>query len=114
MEWDRSVKRKIGKKFGGGKVKEAIAEMGRLCIVTAVIINPSAWLTLNHLMHIHINFRHHHHHIHSIRIGRMQFKHQPDNNNKSSPKPFGKSTSLSPHRRMHSPTACASCSLYSA
>jgi len=32
--------------------------------------------------------------------------------NKSSPKWFGKSASLSPPRRMHSPTACASCSLY--
>jgi len=28
------------------------------------------------------------------------------------PKSFGKSASLPPRRRMHSPTACASCSLY--
>ena len=33
--------------------------------------------------------------------------------NKSSPKSFGKSTSLPLHRRMHSPTMCASCSLSS-
>jgi len=34
--------------------------------------------------------------------------------NKSSPKSFGKSMSLPPRRRMHSPTACASCSQYNA
>ena len=34
--------------------------------------------------------------------------------NKSSPKSFGKSASLFLRRRMHSPTACASCSLYNA
>jgi len=33
---------------------------------------------------------------------------------KSSPKSFGKSVSLPLHQRMHSPTACASCSLYNA
>jgi len=33
-------------------------------------------------------------------------------NNKSSSKSFGKSTSLPPRRWMHSPTACARCSLY--
>jgi len=35
-------------------------------------------------------------------------------NNKSSPKSFGKSVSLSPHQRMHSPTACASCRMRNA
>jgi len=37
-----------------------------------------------------------------------------DNSNKSSPKSFGKSASLLQCRRMHSHTACASCSLYNA
>jgi len=31
-----------------------------------------------------------------------------NSHNKSSPKSFGKSVSLPPHQRMHSPTACAS------
>jgi len=34
--------------------------------------------------------------------------------NKSSPRSFGKSVSLAPCRRMHSPTVCASCSQYNA
>jgi len=34
--------------------------------------------------------------------------------NTSSSKSFEKSTSLPTHRRKHSPTACASCSLYNA
>jgi len=34
-----------------------------------------------------------------------------NNNNKSSPQSFGKSASLPPLQR-HSPTVCASCSLY--
>jgi len=34
--------------------------------------------------------------------------------NKSSPQSFGKSALLSGRRRMHSPTACASSSLYNA
>jgi len=42
----------------------------------------------------------------------LELRHNNNNNNKSSSKSFGKSALLLPHRRKHSPIACASCTLH--
>jgi len=62
-------------------------------------------------MHSHTH-AHTHTHTHTYTHHRHHHYHQHNNNNKSSPKVIWEEHVATPCQRMHSPTACASCSLY--